>query len=252
VRPVSEPRSELVRRKEGAARIDPDALAASLRRLAKSGDDASVLPALNATVEACVDLFRVTGSGMMLADEQNVLRYVASTDGPGRKLELVEAGYGQGPCTDTFVNNRPIFTADLMTDGRWPDTAAAVVPDGVRAVLGVPLRLGGVPLGSLDVYIDRPHQWDESEQNALVRYSDVIESTLAAALAAERAGTLAAQLQYALDYRVVIERAVGFLMASNGVDAVAAFNRLRTAARNTRRKIGDVSEELLATGRLPG
>jgi hypothetical protein len=121
-----------------------------------------------------------------------------------------------------------------------------VVPDGVRAVLGVPLRLGGVPLGSLDVYLDAPHAWDESEQRALVRYSDVIESTLAAAFSADRAGALAAQLQYALDYRVVIERAVGFLMASNGVDAVAAFNRLGTAARNTRRKIGDVSEEVLA------
>lgn len=246
---MPEPRPSRGDRK-GSARIDADALAASLRRLAHRGDDASVLPALNAAVEACVELFGVTGSGMMLADEQNVLRYVASTDGPGRKLEVVEAEYGQGPCTDTFVNNRPTFTADLMSDPRWPDTAAAVVPDGVRAVLGVPLRLGGVPLGSLDVYLDTPHPWDESERKALVRYGDVIESTLAAALAAERAGALAGQLQYALDYRVVIERAVGFIMASNGVDAVTAFNRLRTAARNTRRKIGDVAEELLATGEL--
>jgi GAF domain-containing protein len=248
---VNERPSSRAGQSEGRSRIDPEALAASLRRLARRGDDASVLPALHATVEACVDLFGVSGSGMMVTDEQNVLRYVASTDGPGRNLEQFEAEYGQGPCTDTFVNNEPTFTPDLVTDSRWPDTAAAVVPLGVRAVLGVPLRLGGVPLGSLDVYVDAPHDWDESERKALVRYSEVVESTLAAALEAERAGTLAAQLQYALDYRIVIERAVGFLMAADGVDAVTAFNRLRTAARSTRRKIGDVSEELLATGRLP-
>jgi hypothetical protein len=29
-----------------------------------------------------VDLFGVPGSGIMLADEQNVLRYVAASDGP--------------------------------------------------------------------------------------------------------------------------------------------------------------------------
>jgi hypothetical protein len=32
--------------------------------------------------EACVDLFGVTGSGIMLADEQNVPHYVAASDGP--------------------------------------------------------------------------------------------------------------------------------------------------------------------------
>ena len=38
---------------------------------------------------------------------------------------------------------------------------------------------------------------------------------------------MAKQLQYALDYRVVIERAVGYLMAKESIDAVAAFNALR-------------------------
>ena len=52
-------------------------------------------------------------------------------------------------------------------------------------------------------------------------------------------------------YRVVIERATGFLMASERLDAVQAFDRLRQSARSSRRKIGAVAEELLRTGRLP-
>ena len=65
------------------------------------------------------------------------------------------------------------------------------------------------------------------------------------------ATALAGQLQYALDYRVVIERGVGYLMARDDVDAVTAFNRLRRAARNTQSKIGEVAIQLLETGRLP-
>ena len=77
------------------------------------------------------------------------------------------------------------------------------------------------------------------------------DDPLTAALRAHTAGELAAQLQYALDYRVTIERGVGYLMARDGVDVLTAFNRLRRAARGSRRKIGDVAEELLTTGELP-
>ena len=51
-----------------------------------------------------------------------------------------------------------------------------------------------------------------------------------------RTGELAAQLQYALDYRVIIERGVGYLMARDGLDSMTAFNRLRRAARDTQAK----------------
>ena len=112
--------------------------------------------------------------------------------------------------------------------------------------------MGGTPVGTLDVYRDRAHEWDESEESALIRYADVIEATLTASLAAHTAGELAEQLQYALDYRVVIERGVGYLMARDGIDAVTAFNRLRRVARSSRRKIGDAAAELLATGKLHG
>ena len=86
---------------------------------------------------------------------------------------------------------------------------------------------------------------------ALGRYRDLVESTLATAVAAHNAGELAAQLQYALDYRVIIERGVGYLMARDQVDSMVAFNKLRRAARDTQSKIGDVAQRLVSTGRLP-
>jgi GAF domain-containing protein len=232
--------------------IDPDALAASIRRLATVGKPGtSVVDALRHVTEACVDLFGVTGSGIMLADEQNIPRYVAASDGPGRMLEVVEGDTGQGPCTEAFVNNTVVASSDVTAEPRWPDLAAAIRPHPVRAVLGLPVRLGGVTVGTLDVFYDHAHVWQDDECQALARYRDVVESTLAAAVAAQNAGELAAQLQYALDYRVIIERGVGYLMARDQVDSMAAFNKLRRAARDTQSKIGDVAQRLISTGRLP-
>jgi GAF domain-containing protein len=233
--------------------IDDAALAESLRRLSQPrDDDGSLTSALNVVVAACVDLFAVDGAGVLLADEQDMLTYAAASDGPGRLLEQTEAEAGEGPCTEAFVKARVVTSRDILAETeRWPTLARVMAGQPVHAVLGTPVVLGGVPIGTLDVYKERAHTWDDSEVAAIGRYAEVIATTLGAALQAHTAGELARQLQYALDYRVVIERAVGYLMAKESLDAVGAFNALRTAARSRRTKIGLVSEHVLDTGELP-
>lgn len=233
--------------------IDDAALADSIRRLTEPrADDGTITSALHVVLTACVELFEVDGAGILVADEQDMLTYAAASDGPGRVLEKTEAEAGEGPCTEAFVRSVVVTTRDVTAEAdRWPTLARTLATQPVRAVLGVPVRLGGVPIGTLDVYREHVHDWDDSEVAALARYAEVIAATLSAALQAHTAGELAKQLQYALDYRVVIERAVGFLMARNGTDAVAAFNALRTAARSQRTKIGKVAEHVLETGDLP-
>jgi transcriptional regulator with GAF, ATPase, and Fis domain len=230
--------------------VDATKVNESLRRL--GGQQGQPLrDSLRGVIEACVQLFSVTGSGLMIADEQSILRYAVATDGPGRVLEEVQLETGEGPCVDTFVKDAVTVTEDLATDDRWPRVAERVAGLGVHGMIGVPVRLGGVTVASLDVYVDTPHQWDRTEQRALVRYGEVISALTETALAAQQAGELADQLNYALDHRVPIERGIGYLMSRDGVDHAAAFNRLRRAARSSRRRIGDVAEELLRAGRLP-
>ncbi len=234
--------------------INSDDLTHSLRRLVADGssEGRELLPALRDVVDACADLFDVTGCGIMLADDQDSLRYVTSSSNHGRLLERLEAETEQGPCTDAFFQVEEVVTADLREDPRWPRLGELVAQQPeLRAVLGVPVRLGGIPVGTLDVFRATPHEWSDQECEALDRYADVIEVTITSALAAHTAGEQAAQLQYALDYRVVIERGVGFLMARDGLDATSAFNTLRSAARSSRSKIGQVAQLLLDTGRLP-
>jgi GAF domain-containing protein len=234
------------------ARIDAGALAASVRRLEAQAGGLVLADSLQRVIDACVQVFPVDGSGIMLADEQGVLRYAVASDGPGRHLEQVQIDVAEGPCVDTYVADAPVNTGDLVGDARWPALGPRMAGRGVGAVLGVPVHLSGLCVGSLDVYRRSAREWDTSEGEALQRYGHVVEAMIAAALSAEQAGELADQLTYALDHRLPVERGIGYLMARDGLTQPQAFSSLRGAARSSRRKIGDVARHLLETGRLPG
>lgn len=234
-----------------SARVDAAALGSSLRRLAEQRDDSDLNTSLRRVIDFSGQLFDVNGGGLMLADERGELHYVVASSGPSHLLEQAQLDTGEGPCIDTYVHDELTVSNDLAEDPRYPVLAKLVVPHGIGAVLGVPVSLSDMPIGSLDLYVDKPYAFDQSEMDALTRYGEVVEAMIHAAVTASRAGELADQLTYALDYRAPIERGIGYLMARDGLTQPDAFQKLRAAARAGRRKIGDVATELLDTGHLP-
>jgi GAF domain-containing protein len=226
-------------------------VARDLREALAALDEPAPLPrALARAVESARALLDVTGSGIMLADEAHELHYAAATDGHGRELERIQARAGQGPCVDALVLGEIVETADVTADDRWRDLHAELAATRVRAVLGVPISVAGVTVGSLDAYRDRAEPWHHRDREGLAAYADALESILLAALHGHHRERTVRQLQHALDHRVTIERAVGMLMERERVDAVAAFARLRTAARSSRRRVADVAAQLLAGGEI--
>jgi hypothetical protein len=225
--------------------IDEEALQASLQQLRQAAFDMDAANALKRAVDATDLVLGYRGAGLMFMTEHGYLSYVAATDDAGRQLEQAQATAGQGPCYDSYVYARDVVSSDLRTDSRWPHLPAHLPPE-VRAVAGTPVMLAGSPVGTLNVYQDEPTDWDESDIPALRAHGDLIGEVVRAALAAHDHSVLADQLQYALDYRVIIERAVGYLMGVQGLDAVTAFDVLRKRARDSRRRVADVAAELLA------
>jgi GAF domain-containing protein len=227
-----------------AAHIDEKALRSSLQRLREAGFDGDVVGVMRRTVDAVHGVFGYGGAGIMFITEAGNLSYVAASDEAGRQLEEAQASAGQGPCYESYVYAREVVSSDVHADDRWPELRNQLSVR-VRAVAGTPILLGGSPVGTLNVYRDEPVEWDKSQVNALISYSGLIAEVLAAALAAQEHSTVASQLQYALDYRVVIERAVGYLMGTRRLDAVTAFDVLRRQARDSRRRVADVATDLL-------
>jgi len=227
-----------------AVHIDEGALRSSLQRLHEAAFDADVVGVMKRTVDAVHGVFGYGGAGIMFITESGYLAYVAASDEVGRQLEEAQASTGQGPCYESYVYAREVVSSDVHSDSRWADLRTRLSAQ-VRAVAGVPVLLGGSPVGTLNVYRDEPVEWDASDVNALTAYGGLVAEVLAAALAAQQHSAVAGQLQYALDYRVVIERAVGYLMGTHRLDAVTAFDALRKRARDSRRRVADVAAEVL-------
>jgi GAF domain-containing protein len=227
--------------------IDPYALSASLARLEATyrHDDLEPREMLQQVVDAVDELFGLSGAGLMFIDSDEALRYIAASDDTIALLEEAQEELGEGPCVDTFVYDKTVEVFDLLEDPRWPSLSNRLGDSGIRAVLGVPVRLGGGAVGALNLYLNKPHGWVDGEVGALDAYGTMVETMLGTTLTARRHTQLAQQLQYALDYRVVIERGVGYLMASHQLDEVHAFDLLRRTARNSRRKVADVAREII-------
>jgi GAF domain-containing protein len=225
--------------------IDPDALERSLGALEREVPGEGLMEALQHVLESTRRLFAASGAGFMMVDESALLRAVAATDEPGRRLEERQEEEGHGPCVDALTFDHVVSTDDLAGDERWPELLPDLPEAGVRAVLGAPIHVSGVPVGSLNVYRDHPTGWSDGEVSALQSYAALIGSLLRSALHAREGERLSQQLQHALDHRVQIERAVGVVMGRHRVDAVTAFNQLRDVARRRQKKVIDVAFEVL-------
>src|SRR5918992_3080331 len=218
--------------------IDSDALAKSMARLEGVDPvDTGLDTALELAVSETDQLFEVDGAGLMLLGEDGSLRYVASSDEPGRMLESLQEQFGEGPCVDAFLEDAPVLAEAMAADPRWPSVGPLAAGHGVHAVLGVPINLREGPVGTLNVYAARPHTWDEADIAGIQAYTRVIASLLRTAVRAHVSGKAARQLQHALDHRSLIEQAKGVVMQRRGIDQQAAFDLLRAQARSSRRRL---------------
>ncbi len=237
--------------------IDPAVLTASIERLERTARDqdeygtTDPVELIDLVIRSADTLFALSGVGLMFIDSDDALRYVAASDEAIRALESAQEQLGEGPCLDSLVLDTVVRVSDLTTDPRYRTVGALVGSLGVRAVLGVPVRVAGAPVATINVYLDRPHDWPDDEVDALYAYAQLLGSMLSTVVSARRSNALAEQLQYALENRVVVERAIGFLMGTRGLDAVAAFDLLRRAARSRRRKIGELAVDVLDGQELP-
>jgi GAF domain-containing protein len=231
--------------------IEPAQLARSLGAL----DTLDVVPGFTGTLQRVLrsarTLLEVDMAGLMLVDHAGTLRWAGAAD-PMVQTHVGELEqFAHGPCTVAFAQRAPAAIPDRSVDPGWSELAQAGIDADVHAGLSVPVFVGGGPVGTLDVYVTAPRDWDDSETAALQAYAGLVASVLVAAVTARVTGRLAAQLQAAVEHRLLLERAVAFLVHREGMDAQAASEWLRTAARSSGREVAQMADHVLGGAPLP-
>jgi hypothetical protein len=123
--------------------------------------------------------------------------------------------------------------------------------EAVVGDLSVPVEVGGGPVGTLDVYVTAPREWDDSAAAALQAYAGLVASLLVAAVTVRVTGRLADQLQAALEHRSLLEQAVEILVDREGLDALAALEWLATAARPSGSTLVEMARAVVGGAPLP-
>lgn len=174
-----------------------------------------------------------------------------ATDRTASELEDLALTLGEGPCVDATTGG-PVLVGDLTVPecrNRWPVFAPAAVLAGAGAVFALPLRVGGIRLGVLDLY--RACAGDlGAEQLA----DALVLADTACAVLLDDATRHGADRDDQWPERTglhhpEVHQATGMITVQLGVSAAVALIRLRAYAYSQDRRLRDVAADVVA-GRL--
>jgi GAF domain-containing protein len=209
--------------------------------------DFDVVEFMTVLAHRCVELLGAREAGVVLADERGVLRSVASSHESARLLDLFELQNQEGPCLDCYRTGEQVRNHSLAPpDDRWPRFAAEARRLGFTTVHALPMRLRGQVIGAVNVFASDERVLTSAEVDVGQALADVATVSLLQERSLREARLLNEQLQGALNSRIVIEQAKGMLAERRNVEMDAAFESLRTYARGTNQKLGDVAHALVA------
>ncbi|MEV4874357.1 GAF and ANTAR domain-containing protein [Streptomyces syringium] len=210
--------------------------------------DFDVMDFLHTLAEHCVELLDVTAAGVLLATPQGRIVDAAASDERTRMLELASIEWDEGPCRDCCRTGIPVPDVPLDTEvarNRWPRFAARAMELGFTSVVAAPLRLNDQVIGALNLFRDLPGPLEPTQ----LRLGQALADTATIGILQQRAVheqmTVTAQLQVALDSRVVIEQAKGFLAHRRRTGVEEAFQAMRRHARSRQAQLTVVAREVL-------
>jgi hypothetical protein len=195
--------------------------------------------------DAAVAGVRVDGAGLTVMAGPTVREVVHATDPVAARLEEFQLTFGQGPCVDAFERG-PVQAGDLEAAhclARWPVFAPAALGIGARAVFALPLRIGAIRLGVLDLYRTRPGALTPGElADALIFADTATVLALDGADRANRAGQADRVDPSGMSTdQAVVHQATGMVSVQLGVSVNSAFAQLRAYAFAHDRRLSEVA-----------
>jgi GAF domain-containing protein len=137
---------------------------------------------LGDVLAAATGVLGLDSVGLMMLDEDDVLRVVGVTDAAGAALETAQQRLGVGPGVDCVRSGATVAVHDLATSA--PYTAlwqhlrsgsnGTSGGGALRAVLSAPVRVAGETVGTLNGFHRAPQHWDGSQVRAVEAYAAVL------------------------------------------------------------------------------
>jgi transcriptional regulator with GAF, ATPase, and Fis domain len=200
------------------------------------------------------ELAGTAAAGLLLADPQGQLQFMAASDERTELLELFQVQSHEGPCQDCFRQAVPVVNADLRDAAdQWPQFAPRAVAAGFRSVHAFPMRLRQEVIGALNLFGTDVGRMEPGDVRTVQALADVATIGLLQERAVHRGEVLSEQLQGALNSRVVIEQAKGAIAQMRACSVDEAFTFLRSYCRNRNLRLSQVAHAVVTDPQpIPG
>ncbi|MEU9272444.1 ANTAR domain-containing protein [Streptomyces sp. NPDC048251] len=203
---------------------------------------------------AAVAALPVGGAGLSAMSRTAASHPLCSTDDISARLEELQLTLGEGPCVEAFARGSAVLTPDLLTvelQDHWAVFADAALEAGARAVFSLPLQMGAISPGVLDLYAEVPTVLDTEELADALAFADLATLLLLdARIDATGAPTDGPVPDRGFEdlgaYRAEIDQASGMLTVQLGVGIDEAFVLLRAHAYARGRRLADVAADVVA------
>ncbi|MFE9413448.1 ANTAR domain-containing protein [Streptomyces sp. NPDC006704] len=198
---------------------------------------------------AAVATLPVDGAGLSAMFTDTASHPMCSTDEISARLEELQLTLGEGPCVDAFAHGSAILTPDLLTSELqdcWPVFADAALEAGARAVFALPLQIGAISPGVLDLYADVPVELGPDALADAQAFADTATLLLLdARIDSGDTGPVGNRDDLGA-YRAEIDQATGMLTVQLGVGIEEAFIRLRAHAFAHGHRLADVASDIVS------
>jgi len=197
-------------------------------------------------VQACAAALPVSGVAVIMLTGKGPGAMIAATDDAAAVMEELQFTLGEGPCIEASTSGRPVLEADLLRIGgdRWPGFAAGALATGVRAIFALPLQVGAVRVGILDLYRDSPGRLGEEDLTEALAFADAAK-VLLLNLQSSSDG-LHSLLAGPVDDRAEVHQATGMVAVQAGVTILEALVLLRARAFSSERPVIDLAKDVVS------
>ncbi|GAC1385641.1 MAG: GAF and ANTAR domain-containing protein [Marmoricola sp.] len=178
-------------------------------------DDFDLIEFMHMVVDHTATISGAASVGIVLADHNDQLQFMAASTQNARHLEFAQLQSGEGPCLQCYRTREPVVINHMSqaADNIFGEDAPILGQDDIKVIQAL---------------------------------ADVAAIAVLQERAISAAETLTEQLQAALNSRVVIEQGKGMISRSRGVSVIDAFDLMRGYARAHNLRLTDLAHAIVS------
>jgi hypothetical protein len=204
--------------------------------------DEAVPISLRHVCQTCAEAVSAHAAVLLLTSTLQTGQLVFATDPLGEELVELQTTSGEGPAVDAAAGLQPVLVPNLARRdslARWPGYVPDALRAGAKAQFSVPLRIGAVRVGALDLH---RREAGELAPDALADAMVCADAALAIVLDAQAGANGEDRF---VNQGAEVHQAAGMVSVQLGVPVGEAMVRLRAHAYAHRERLGEVARAVV-------